>query len=231
MPFKSYSKEAFEFLSGLEAHNEKAWFDPRKKVYEESVKAPTIALVEALNERLSAIAPQYRVPDPAKAIPRLNRDVRFSNDKSPYKTEVGAVFSLAGFEKQEVAGFYVGVSGKGVTVIGGAYMPGPPQLAALRAAFVESAAEFRALVKAPRLGAAMGELSGDRLKGVPRGFAKDLPAADLLGYTQVYFKTVLPPATATSSGLTNEIAKRFELMTPFVTWLDAALEPARSAKA
>lgn len=229
MGFPGYPAEALEFLAGLAAHNEKSWLEPRKKVYERSVKAPTVALVEALNEALGRFAPEYRVPDPTKAVPRLNRDVRFSNDKSPYKTEVGVVFPRAGGEKQDVAGFYLSLAAKGVTVLGGAYMPGPPQLRALREAFATRGGEFRALVNAPRLRAAMGELQGERLKGAPRGYPKDHPAADLLGLTQAFFRVVLPPEVVTSAVLAKEISRRFEAMTPFVKWLDEVLATAGAA--
>ncbi len=229
MAFTGYPAEALEFLTGLATHNEKVWFDPRKKVYEEAVKAPTVALIEALNEKLERFAPEYRVPDSTKAVPRLNRDVRFSKDKSPYKTEVGVVFPNAGGDKEAVAGFYVGVSAKAVTVLGGTYMPGPPQLAALREAMATRTSEFRSLIAAARLRSAMGDLRGERLKGVPRGYPKDHPAADLLGLTQAFFQTVLPPEIATSTQLVKEITKRFEAMTPFVRWLDDVLAKARAA--
>lgn len=228
MAFAGYPREALEFLSGLSAHNDKAWFEPRKAVYETAVKEPTIALVAALNEALGRFAPAYRVPDPARAVPRIHRDTRFSKDKSPYKTEVGVVLPRSGVPKEEAAGFFFSVGPSGVTVLGGTYLPGPPQLAALRAAIALRTTQIRALVEAPSLVAAMGELQGDRLQRVPKSFAPDHAAGDLLRRTQLYFRTVLPTSVATSPDLVSEIASRFEAMTPFVTELDAILESARA---
>lgn len=228
MVFDGYPREGLEFLAGLAAHNDKAWYEPRKAVYEQAVKQPTIELVAALNDELARCAPDYRVPDPARAVPRLHRDTRFSKDKSPYKTEIGVVLPRAGVPKEEAAGFFFSIGPTEVTVLGGTYLPGPPQLAALRHALATRTDELRALVTAPALVAAMGELQGDRLQRVPKGYPPDHPAGDLLRHTQLYFRTRLPVAVAGTGALVGEISRRLELMTPFVTALDAILETART---
>src|SRR5258708_24091262 len=101
-----------------------------------------IQLVEALNEELHGFAPGH-INDPAKAIYRIYRDTRFSNDKTPYKTHIAAIFPRRGSQKHASAGYYVAVSPEGVEVAGGIYMPGPQELLALRTWLASHYAEFR----------------------------------------------------------------------------------------
>jgi len=222
--FAGFPRAGLQFLSQLKKNNSKEWFHEHKDTFEESVKAPMVALVSALDAELSRFAPEY-VADP-KRISRMNRDTRFSADKSPYRTDISIVFPRNGGEKAEVAGFYVAVSPEGVEVLGGVYMPGPEQLTALRNTLLTEHARFQKLVEAKALREAMGELQGEKLVRVPRGFAPEHPAADLLRFKQFYFSTRLPASAATSPELVDEVARRLKLMTPFVSFLDEVLEGA-----
>jgi uncharacterized protein (TIGR02453 family) len=220
--FNSFPREGLRFLRDLEKNNNREWFHSHKNVYEQHVKAPMEALVRAVNDEIRSFASAY-VIEPKAAIARINRDTRFSKDKSPYKTEISAVFPCRGKEKHEAAGFYFGVSPKGVDVVGGAYMPGPEQLARIRAYVGAKHSEFRKTVEAGPLRDAMGELLGERLQRVPKDFPADHPARDFLRQKQFYYRTRLAPDVATSPHLPSELAKRFRLMNPFVTLLDQAL--------
>ena len=107
--FEGFPREAMTFFRALARHNHRDWFLAHKEVYEESVRRPTTALVEALNAALMEFAPAYAT-EPAKAVYRIYRDVRFSSDKTPYKTHVAASFSRRGMPKHAAAGYYFGVS-------------------------------------------------------------------------------------------------------------------------
>ena len=87
-----------QFFRGLKRNNRREWFQPRKHLFEQHVKAPMLELVAALNTQLASFAPEY-VTDPTKAIFRIYRDTRFSSDKTPYKTHVAASFSRLGGER------------------------------------------------------------------------------------------------------------------------------------
>src|SRR5690349_3822990 len=103
--FKGFPEEGMAFFRGLARNNRREWFLPRKQVYEDLVKAPMVELVEALNASMLDFAPAY-VTDPDKAIFRIYRDVRFSADKTPYKTHIAATFSRRGSARHAAAGYY-----------------------------------------------------------------------------------------------------------------------------
>jgi uncharacterized protein (TIGR02453 family) len=119
------------FFSGLEENNNREWFQAHKASYEEHVKLPMHALIEALNRRLLAFAPDY-ITDPARAVYRIYRDTRFSHDKTPYKTHIAATFHHRALEKNISPGLYFSVSHKEIEIAGGLYMPGPDQLLTVR---------------------------------------------------------------------------------------------------
>ena len=137
-PFPGFPAETLPFLRDLKANNKREWFQPRKPIYEEKVKAPLVELVLALGEELRDFGTDL-VTAPDKAIYRIYRDVRFSKDKSPYKTHVAAVFSARGLEKHAGAGLYFHVSPDELLVGGGIYRPGSRELLAIRQRFERSA--------------------------------------------------------------------------------------------
>jgi uncharacterized protein (TIGR02453 family) len=219
----TFPKAGLDFLSALARNNDKDWFAANRETYEERVKTPMVGLVEAINEELSSFAPAYVAPSPKKAIAPMHRDTRFSADKSPYKTQVSAVFPRKGAKKQEAAGFFFGISPDGIDAVGGAFMPGPPQLDALRRHLADHHAALRAIVADPVLVKRMGKLQGECLKRVPQGYEADHPAGDLLRYKQFYFRTQLDASLAGTAKLLPALSERFRAMTPFVEFLDEAL--------
>jgi len=223
--FSGFSPEAFTFFRGLKRNNRREWFQPRKEIFDTKIRAPMVGLVEAINAELHKFAPGH-VNDPKKAIYRIYRDTRFSNDKTPYKTHIAAIFPRRGHQKHASAGFYCAVSVEGVEVAGGIYMPGPPELLALRTWLAENHAAFQKAAKAPQR--LMGKLHGEALQRVPKGFAADHPAADLLKMKQWLYYITLDAKLAHSPRLAAEIAKRFRVMTPVLDMLNAPLKPARA---
>lgn len=229
--FAGFPAGALTFFRGLEKNNTREWFQPRKSVYEEMVRAPMIALVEEMNRELvRAGAPEY-VAGPEKAIYRIYRDTRFSADKTPYKTHIAAVFPRRGLEKHAGAGLYFSVSHKEIEVAGGVYMPGPEQLLAIRTHLAEKHDEFRRIIANKTLRTLMGELYGDSLSRIPKGFPADHPAADLIKRKQWLVYVLLDPALATTPELAKEIARRFRAMIPLVEMLNAPLLARRLALA
>ncbi|HEY9249272.1 MAG TPA: DUF2461 domain-containing protein, partial [Rariglobus sp.] len=184
--FPGFSKEAMQFFRGIARNNNREWFLPRKPLFEEHVKAPMVDLVSRVNGALQSFAPEC-VTDPAKAIFRFYRDTRFSKDKSPYKTQIAASFQPRGFAGDSAAGYYFSVSHKELAVGGGIYMPSPEALRAIRGHVAEHHAELRRIVKTPALRKLMGELHGEQLTRIPKGFAADHPADDLLRFKMYLF--------------------------------------------
>ena len=176
--FPGFSAEMPKFFRGLKRNNRREWFQPRKELFEQHVKVPMTELVEALNSQLMKLAPDY-VTDPKKGIFRIYRDTRFSADKTPYKTHLGAWFGRRGL-KLAGGGFYFSVSEQGVQVAGGIYHPPPETLLAVRTHLAEQHAQLRAILGHKNLKKLLGELRGGELTRVPKGFDAAHPAADLI---------------------------------------------------
>jgi uncharacterized protein (TIGR02453 family) len=177
--FDGFPEEGIRFFRSLKRNNRREWFQPRKEIYEERVKAPMMELVAAVNTAMMRFAPAY-IREPRAAVFRIYRDTRFSADKTPYKTHIAAVFPRQGMGKLAGAGLYFSVSHEEIEVAGGVYMPPPDMLRLIRHHLTENHEEFRALVRARTLRTLLGELQGDRLMRVPKGFSADHPAADLV---------------------------------------------------
>ena len=228
--FPGFPKQAIAFFRQLSKNNTREWFHPRKDHYEQHVRGPMLELVAVVADDLRDFAADH-VVEPKKAVYRIYRDTRFSNDKTPYKTHVAAMFPRAGLGKHTCAGFYFSVSHEQVEIAGGMYMPGPEELAAVRAAIVDDAGRtLRKLLAAPALRKHAGELLGTKLARVPRGFDAGHPAGDLLRLKQLYFDVTLPARAALEPSIRKQIVTRFRAMAPVVHYLNnAALAAAREA--
>ena len=217
-----FSDESLKFLRGLKRNNDRAWFDTRKKIYETELKAPMLAVIAEVNDAMVEFAPE-NVRAPQKAMMRIYRDVRFSNDKSPYKTQVAAWWAREGLEKTSGGGYYFHVSGTEVTVAAGVYMPEREQLLAIRRYLVEHHAELRGLLAGKKLRAKMSEFDGLRLTRPPKGFAAEEAAMDLLVCRQWGVAATLPVEVATKPTFVKEIVERFRLAAPVVKLLNTPL--------
>jgi uncharacterized protein (TIGR02453 family) len=224
--FPGFPPEALQFLRGLARNNHRDWFQPRKPVFEEQVKRPMVELVEALNAELHRFAPEY-VTDPGKAIYRIYRDTRFSPDKTPYKDHIAASFRRRGTGPHQDGGYYLHISHKEVAIGGGVYMPQPPVLLAIRQHIEQHHGELRKILAARAVVRLLGELQGDRLTRVPKGFCASHPAADLLRFKSLFLYVSLAPDLATTPALFTEVLQRFRAMKPLLDFLTAPSEGKR----
>lgn len=211
-----FPPEAITFLKGLEKNNDRDWFQPRKEIFETKLKAPMLELVEAINAQLLTFAPEH-ITEPKKAVYRIYRDTRFSKDKTPYKTHLGAIFPRRGLGKDAGAGYYFHVSAKEIGIACGAYAPGPEQLLKIRHFIAENPKPFRATNKL------MGPVQGSTLQRAPKGFDPEHPAIDLIKMKQWYWWVALDAKLATSPKLKAEVVKRFKAMAPMVGLLNKPL--------
>jgi uncharacterized protein (TIGR02453 family) len=222
--FPGFPAAGLEFFRKLQRNNRREWFQPRKAIFEETLKQPMRELVEAVNAAMKSFAPEY-VTDPDKAIYRIYRDTRFSKDKTPYKSHLAASFAKRGVP--EGAGFYFAVSHKSIEIGGGIYMPSPETLRAMRSHIAEHEQEFRKLVATRTVRQLFQGLQGEQLTRVPKGFDREHPAADLLKHKQFLLYVELQPELATTPKLYPEVVKHFRAMTPFLEFLNAPLAPKR----
>jgi len=220
--FPGFPAEGLQFLRQLKKNNKREWFQPRKEIFEEKVKAPMTELVGAVNEALGKAAPAY-VTEPSKAIYRIYRDTRFSKDKTPYKTHIAATFRHRSLGKHASAGLYFSVSPDEIEVAAGVYMPGPDELRILRHMLAEEYEKFRGLTGSKTVKKLMGDLQGEQLARIPKGFAADHPGEDVLRRKQWYFYVTLDGVNAGKESLYGELWKRFEVMMPYLEFMNAPL--------
>lgn len=223
--FSGFPEEGLRFLKSLKRNNRREWFQPRKEIYEASLKAPMLELVNAINGDLVKIAPDY-VTDPKKAAFRIYRDTRFSHDKTPYKTHIAAVFGKRGMAGHSGGMLYFHLSPEGVEIAGGVYHPEPEAMRRVRLHVAENHEELKRILAARKLRAAMGGLKGDELSRAPKGFPCDHPAADLIRKKDWILDVSLEPDVAKTAALVKELTSRFRLMLPFVEYFNRALRPA-----
>lgn len=219
-----FSKKALTFFRQLQKNNDRQWFAPRKELFETECKAPMMELVNWLNERLATFAVDH-VTEPKKAVYRIYRDTRFSKDKTPYKTHIGALFPRKGLSRHGGAGYYVGVSHEGVEIAGGMYMPEPDELAAVRQAiFADPKAAIR-VFEDKTLVRTISPLQGTQAARMVKGFDEDpaTPLGSLLRRKQMYHHITLPADAATKPTLAREVVKRFQTMAPMVDWINESI--------
>jgi uncharacterized protein (TIGR02453 family) len=224
--FEGFSKDAIQFLADLAEHNDRAWFQPRKADFERLLKQPLEALCEALEARFAARGLPLHA-DPAKSPFRIYRDVRFSKDKSPYKTNIGASFgyvdreadgtpNLAGARR---GGGYFHISPGEIFVGGGMWHPEPGPLAAWRRMVVDEPERVHAAIEDGAFTKRFGKVSGDRAKRMPAGFPPDHPDADLLTLKDVTFGRRLDDREVFSRKLPDILADDLATAVPLLRLL------------
>ena len=218
----SFTRDSIDFLSQLELNNDRDWFQPRKADFEELVRGPMAAVVERVNAFLADTGPEY-VTEPQKAIYRIYRDTRFSKDKHPYKTHIGALFPHRALGKNGGAALYFHVSPKEFLVAGGVYKCEPPLLLAIRQYIAEQHERLTAILKSRSVKQTFGELQGDQLTRPPKGWSADHPAIDYLRRKDLLLEVALQPEAAFGAKGVNEVTKRFGAMLPFVAFLNEPL--------
>jgi uncharacterized protein (TIGR02453 family) len=224
--FPGFPQEGIDFFRSLARNNRREWFQPRKAVFEEQVKQPMRLLVEQVNHALHGFAPDY-VTEPEKAIYRIYRDTRFSNDKTPYKDHIAASFHRQTGVAHGNGGYYFQVSHKSVGLGGGIYMPEPETLLAIRNHIAARHEELRKILASRAVRTLFSKLEGQQLSRVPKGFSADHPAADLLRYKYFILWAELPADLATKPELLRTLLKHFRAMVPFLNFLTEPLGRAR----
>jgi uncharacterized protein (TIGR02453 family) len=226
--FEGFSSETFRFLHGLRKNNNKAWFEAHRDAYEEYLREPSKELAEVMGQLFR----DHEMPVVGNAktsLFRINRDIRFSKDKSPYKTHIGLSFPLEGSKKEEWCGFYFSFEpaekGKGIRTFagGGVYMPMPDQLKRIR---TKIAAEHKQLEKIlsdkPFKKLCPNGLTGDTLTRMPKGFDEDHPAAKWLKMKSFLFEFPLSEEDLISKKLPDRLLKNFQISLPLIAFFGNA---------
>lgn len=211
MKTTSIPPSTFEFLSQLEAHNDRDWFNKNKKRYQQEHEH-VVAFVDQLLDRMKQLD-QLSTSSGKKSLMRIYRDVRFSNDKRPYDPRFAGSFSRI---KPELRGGYFFRFKPGETVVGGGfYNPEPADLKLIREQIAQDASPLRAVLESKDFKKVFGELMGERVKTAPKGFEKDHPEIDLLRYKSMYVFKSFQDEEVHQDNFLEEAVKVFVAIRPF----------------
>lgn len=203
-PFAGFGPRALDFFKALAFHQSKAWFDENRAPYDADVKAPLVALVGELSTMCAGAGLPLR--GDARSIFRLHRDIRFSKDKRPYKTNGGAVLTADGSKKTPGL-LYVHIDPEGCFAAAGFWHPEPDHLLALRRSIARDSKAFGGvLAKLKSTGLALGD--GDPLSRLPKGFegVEDEAAGCAIRMRNLVVRRPIPDAAMFSRHLVDEIA-------------------------
>jgi uncharacterized protein (TIGR02453 family) len=223
-PFAGFQPDALQFLADLAANNDRNWFKPRKADYERLIKEPLEALCVALAESFD----ELRLPldaDPKRSPFRIYRDVRFSKDKSPYKTAQGADFSWNDSRGDDqrprgAVGGYFHLEPGNIFVGGGMWHPERARLAAFREKIDRDPSSVFRAIEDERFRSVYGSITGESLTRNPKGFPNDHPYSHLLRLKDVVFSRPLSDADVMSAKLPDIIAKDLDAARPVLLLLD-----------
>jgi uncharacterized protein (TIGR02453 family) len=221
---RSGSRETVEFLTDLRAHNNKAWFDGNRARYESGYVEPAKAFVEAIGRDLDDLVPDIHAePWVLGSIFRINRDIRFSSDKRPYKDHLDFWF-WEGDRKAAVSGLFLRVSPGGVVVGAGAHGFDKRQLDAYRDAVADVTTGSALMTIVRDLQAAGHEIGGETYKRVPRGYAADGSRELLLRHSALYAHAQLPAKTAASTRVIDTVLTHWRTFVGVHSWLIANIQ-------
>jgi uncharacterized protein (TIGR02453 family) len=226
--FPSFRPQSLQFLRGLARHNQKAWFENHRATYEGEVLGPLRELVEEMDVQFARFAPEI-IGHPKRSIFRIYRDVRFSADKSPYKTHAAAWFYHRDASKSVGsggggAGFYFHLEPGASFVGGGIWMPPRESLTRIRDAIVDGHPSFERIVTARPFTRRFGTLSDEAmLKRLPRGFTEETPGARWLRYQSFTVGRALADDEVLRPDLPKVLVREYTTMLPLVRWLNGAL--------
>ncbi len=216
-----FTPKTLSFLRSLKRNNKREWFHERRDQYELHCRQPMTAVIERLADDFRSFAPDL-IADPKVSLFRQFRDTRFSDDKTPMKTHIAATFPNRALGRMNGAGMYFEVAPGWVWIGGGLWRPDTSQLHLVREHIASSHRQLDKIVTSPAF-KKIGGLQGDTMTRVPRGFAKDHPAAGYLQYRQFMGFREEPAAFATTKDFYKQLRNTLETITPLVRFLNEPL--------
>jgi len=219
------SKETFTFLNDLKINNNREWFNANKGRYE-TAKKEFEEFIDRLILNIASFDPSIAHFTAKDCIFRIYRDVRFSKDKSPYKTHFGAHITSAP-KKSEIhsrAGYYVQIAPGDSFLGGGAYLPQSDWLQDIRQEISYHGNEFRAILSNPDFKKYFGEMEGEKLSKVPRGYNPDHPEIEFIKHKSFLGMSKCEDKLVTSAGFLDHCSNAFRALFPFDEFLNRAMD-------
>ena len=215
------TKAVLDFLTRLRDNNNREWFEANRASYG-TARAAFLGLVGSIIDNFDSVDDlgDIGVKD---CVFRINRDLRFSKDKSPYKTAMSALLGRSG-RKSLARSYYIHIEPEGRSMFaGGLYDPSSAELEKLCQTLARDARPFKRLLAAPDFVSNFGSLSGDSLKTAPQGYSKGHPEIELLRMKQFIAARQLDDATVLAQDLVSLALGAFKAMKPFLVYLESSL--------
>ena len=214
--------QVIQFLNELSENNNREWFQNNKKRYDES-REKVLFITEVVINEIRKFDPEVPLLEPKDCLFRIFRDVRFSNDKRPYKTNFGS-FIAKGGRKSMHAGYYFHIEPSGSFVGGGIYMPAAEPLKAIREYIAENGEEFLSIINNKDFKKVYPEMMDDKLKTAPKGFSPDHEFINLLRYKSFAFSSQLNKSQILADNYIEKLVHSFKILQPVNRFLNDALE-------
>lgn len=214
-----------KFLKDLNKNNNKLWFDKNRKVFE-AAKADFANFIQSVINQHSKKDPSIKSLLAKDCLFRINRDIRFSKDKSPYKTNFGASINMGGRKAMNSAGYYFHLEPGNCFAGGGIYMPMPDELKKLRQEIDYNFSDFKKILNAKKFKSVYDHLDKSDeflLSRVPKGYLPDNPAAEYLKLKSYIAMIRIKDTDLTSKGLVKKTADAFEALRPLIEFINEAI--------
>ena len=214
-----------KFLNDLKKNNNKPWFDKNRKVYE-AAKTDFASFIQKVIDQHSKKDSSIKNLVAKDCLFRINRDVRFAKDKSPYKSNFGASINKGGRKAENPAGYYFHLEPGGSFTGGGIWMPMPPELKKVRQEIDYNFTDFKKIIGSKKFKAVYDDLSksaGYMLSRVPKGYQPDNPAAEYLKMKSYVAMVKVTNADLSSKDLVKKTVAAFEALQPVIEFINEAI--------
>jgi uncharacterized protein (TIGR02453 family) len=220
-----FNHQTLSFLQQLSNNNNRPWFNERKSLYEQSVREPSLAFIEAMEPSIKSLSPNFTAvaKKTGGSLMRIYRDARFSSDKTPYKTNIGIQFRHTAGKDVHAPGFYLHISPDTCFVGAGIWRPNSKALSNIREMISDSPNAWKNITRHNTF-KRYYTLSGDSLKTYPRGYAKDHPMINDLKRKDFIAIHPLTHEEILSPNVTKTIHHRFKVASDLMDYLCNALE-------
>jgi len=220
IPNEQVSETQVKFLNELKQNNNKDWFENNKTRYKK-LREYFIGMIATLIDEVSEFEPSVKFQDAKKSVFRINRDVRFSNDKSPYKTNFGGFIVPSG--SKEGAGYYIHFEPDNCFIGGGIHCPENSILKILRESIYRNIDEFLSIIENDSFKNVFGTISGEKLKNPPQGFDKKFEHIDLLKFKEYTAIFNLENDSINEKNFLKMVVEKFKIMSDFIRFLNKSL--------
>jgi len=215
-------KSTLDFLRAIRQNNEREWFNLNRAWYEDA-RDNFSAFIQAVIDRTTRFEPILRGLEAKSCTYRIYRDTRFSNDKTIYKSHMGALIVRGGKQNgNRFAGYYFHLEPDGASLAGGgAYLPPMPWLSAIRTRIAEDGDQFIRIINNKAFKKYFGEIGGEKLKSPPRGFISDNPFIELIKFKSFLASKTLSDDIVTGKECLDQVVETLRLMKPFNDFLNS----------